>query len=73
MKKTENAQGREHEEGIPGDQDVESKRNTVLATKEVIQQGEIEGLTQPSMSSHRAQLMACKFKFRITHVYIHVL
>ena len=32
MKKTENAQGREHEEGTPGDLDVESKRNTVLAT-----------------------------------------
>ena len=32
MKKTENAQGREHEEGTPGDKDVKSKRNTVLAT-----------------------------------------
>ena len=28
-------------------------------------------MTQPSMSSHLAQSMACKFKFRITHVYIH--
>ena len=31
MKKTENAQGREHKEGTPEDLDVESKRNAVLA------------------------------------------